>query len=340
MKKVILLLCTALVCAAQTSFPVTQGKVYKLERIAEGVYYATGGTGSNNIVIVNDNDVVLVDTGTTPATARALLADIKLVTPKPVTTVVNTHFHYDHTNGNSIFGPEVEILAHDFVRKAITTFDVLNTEPMKTYKTVAMPQLIADLTKQAAAEQDPAKKKSLEDQLASAKLLPDQVAEVRPTPPTKTYSDQMILKRGNREIRLLHLGRAHTEGDTLIYLPQEKILCTGDLLQGRRLPYMGDGFFDEWVSGLEKIKGMDIAWILPGHGVPFSDKSLIGNLQAYLNDVTNKVDVFRRQEAPPETAAQKVDMTSHAKNFPQITGPGVEIRGVRRIYEWYAEREH
>ena len=85
--------------------PVTQGKVYKFEKEAEGVYYATGGLGSNNVVIVNDDDVLLVDDGTTPATARALVEDIKLLTPKPIRTVVNTHFHYDHTDGNSILGP-------------------------------------------------------------------------------------------------------------------------------------------------------------------------------------------------------------------------------------------
>ena len=91
--------------AAET-FPATQGKVYKFEKVADGVYYATGGTGSNNVVIVNDQDVFLVDDGTTPAAARALLADIKLLTPKPVRQVVNTHFHYDHTAGNQAFGPD------------------------------------------------------------------------------------------------------------------------------------------------------------------------------------------------------------------------------------------
>jgi hypothetical protein len=76
---------------AQT-YPVTQGKTYKFEKVADGVYYASGGFGSNNVVIVNDQDVLLVDDGTTPAAARAFLADIKTITNKPVRTVVNTHF--------------------------------------------------------------------------------------------------------------------------------------------------------------------------------------------------------------------------------------------------------
>src|SRR5579871_4256175 len=107
-----------------TNYPVVQGKTYKFEKIADGVYYATGGFGSNNVVIVNDDDVLIVDTGTTPAAARAFVADIKMLTGKPIRYVVNTHLHFDHTDGNSIFGPDVQIIAHDFVRTAITTFDV------------------------------------------------------------------------------------------------------------------------------------------------------------------------------------------------------------------------
>src|SRR6266496_5784061 len=69
-------------------YPVIQGKTYKFEKVAEGVYYATGGFGSNNVVIVNDDDVLLVDDGTTPAAARAFVEDIKAITNKSVRAVV------------------------------------------------------------------------------------------------------------------------------------------------------------------------------------------------------------------------------------------------------------
>src|SRR5437762_7536445 len=97
---VLAILCAVPVLIAQT-YPVTQGKTYKFEKIADGVYYATGGFGSNNVVIVNDDDVLLVDTGTSPANARAFVADVKMLSNKPVRYVVNTHWHYDHTDGNS-----------------------------------------------------------------------------------------------------------------------------------------------------------------------------------------------------------------------------------------------
>ena len=123
----------AILYAAGDDFPVTQGKSYKFEKVAEGVYYASAkpggaGVGSNNVVIVNDRDVVLVDDGTTPAAARAFLEDIKAITNKPVSAVVNTHFHYDHTDGNSVFAPDVQIIGHEYVRNAILTFKVLDRE--------------------------------------------------------------------------------------------------------------------------------------------------------------------------------------------------------------------
>src|SRR5882724_6825996 len=110
--------------AKPMTFPVVQGKSFKFEKIADGVYYATGGVGSNNVVIVNDADVMLVDTGTTPANARNFVADVKMLTNKPIKYVVNTHWHYDHTDGNQIFGRDVQIIGHEFVKEMITTGNV------------------------------------------------------------------------------------------------------------------------------------------------------------------------------------------------------------------------
>lgn len=324
------------VASAQTSaaFPVTQGKTYKFEKVADGVYYATGGPGSNNVVIVNDNDVFLVDDGTSPAAARALLADIKLLTPKPVRQVVNTHFHYDHTAGNQVFGPEVQIIANDYVRHAILTFDVLHREPYMTSQGNRVPALIDSLQKQIASENDPAKKIELQKKLASAKVELRNLQEIKPTPPNVTYDSKMILHKGSREIQLLFLGRGHTAGDTFVYLPNEKIICTGDEEEGARVAYMGDAYFDEWIATLDKLKQLDFNLVLPGHGVAFRDKAVITAFQSYLKDLIAKGTALKKQGVSAEDAARKIDMTPHAKDFPQITGPGADPRGMRRLYAW------
>jgi glyoxylase-like metal-dependent hydrolase (beta-lactamase superfamily II) len=296
------------------------------------VYYATGGLGGNHPIIVNDNDVVLVDDGTTPATARDLLEDMKLITTKPIRYVVNTHFHYDHTDGNQIFGPDVQIVGHEYLGNAIRTRDILNSEPFQTFQTGRV-AAVDSLTKQIASEKDAAKKTDLQKQLAAAQLLVEQLKEVKPTPPNVTYTSKMILHEGPREIQFLFLGRGHTGGDTFVYLPKERIICTGDMMETQPA-YMGNAFFDEWIATLGALKEMDFAIALPGHGHPFTDKALITAFQDYLKDVTTQVAALRKQGLSPEEAAQKVDLTAHAKDFPQITGPGAEIRGIRRIYEW------
>ena len=334
MRALLLVLALCVPCQAQD----IQGKNFKFEKIADGVYYATGGFGSNNPVIVNEHDVLLVDDGTTPAAARALLADLKLVTDKPVRYVVNTHFHYDHTDGNSVFGPDVEIIAHEFVRTAILTFDVLNREPYRTSQGTRIPALIDSLQKQAASA-TLQQRAEITKQLTAAETTAAQLKEIKPTPPNVTYTSKLVLHKGSREIQLLFLGRGHTAGDTVVFLPRERIVCTGDLMESQ-LAYMGDAYFDEWVATLEALKKLDFDLVLPGHGTPFRDKGHITAFQSYLTDVTAQVAKLRQQGVSPEDAAQRVDLTSHQEDFPQIRGPGADLRGVRRIYQWMDDRPH
>ena len=333
------LMCASSALRAQKHDSSFTGKAFKFDKIADGVYYATATgsmvTGGNNTVIVNDHDVLLVDADTTPAAARELLKEIKSLTNKPVRWVVNTHFHFDHTDGNSVFGPEVEIIGHEYVRDAILHRDVLHTEPFKT-SVGDVPHQIEGLQKQAAEEKDPEKRAALSQQIAAMKAELTQIKEVQPTPPTMTYSSKLTLYRGDREIQLLFLGRGHTPGDTVVFLPKERIVCTGDLMESR-LAYMGDGVFDEWITSLEALKKLDFDTVLPGHGVPFHGKELITAYQDYLRDLVRQVAALRKQGVSADEAAQKVDLTSHQKDFPQIQGPGADLRGVRRMYQWMDE---
>ena len=325
---------------ARASGPVVTGKVYKFEKIAEGVYYTTSdspmATGGNHTIIVGDQNVFLVDSGTTPAAARALLADMKLITDKPVRWVVNTHFHFDHTDGNSVFGPDVEIIGHEYVRHAIADLDVFHREPFKTAM-ANMPIQVEGLKKQIADEKNPAPRATLEAQLAAKQADWEEFKMLKPTPPSVTYSSKMTIYQGQREIQLLFLGRGHTPGDTIVYLPKERIVCSGDMMETQPA-YMGDALFDEWLATLDKLKEMNFDTMLPGHGVPFHEKSLITAYQSYLKDLMLQVAALRKQGVSADDAAKKVDMTSHKADFPQIQGPGAEVRGVRRMYEWMDEQ--
>ena len=336
-------------------YPVVQGKYYKFEKIADGVYYASPGFngtifpfgsnpffGANLVVVVNKDDVLLVDSATSPAAARALVADIKRLTDKPVRYVVNTHWHYDHTDGNSVFGPEVQIIAHDYVRQAISTFDILHNEPFKSSTRNAPGALMDRYKRLIAAEKDAGRKAALQKQLADSEAATKDfvrdIKEIKPTPPTMTYTDKLVLYRGGREIQLLFLGRGHTGGDTVVFLPKERIVATGDLMESR-IAFMGSAFFDEWLKTLDALKRLDWAVDLPGHGAPFTDKGLITSFQSYLSDVMSQVAKLRAQGVSPEDAAKRVDLRSHAKDFPDIEDVGAEPRGIRRVYAWMDEQK-
>src|SRR6187549_1370345 len=116
----------AVAIAAQSRQPAGtthNGKAFRFNKVKDGVYHAVG-TGSlavvgNSSVIVNDEDVIVVDDHVSPAAAWVLVDEIKTLTNKPVRTVINTHFHYDHAHGNQIFGKDVSIIGHEFTREML-----------------------------------------------------------------------------------------------------------------------------------------------------------------------------------------------------------------------------
>ena len=310
---------------------------HRFDKIADGVYAAipngTVNVVSNSTIIINDNDVVVVDAHATPAAARALIDDIKTLTPKPVSYLIDTHYHWDHAHGNQAFIPiGAQIIGHEYVRQMLLT----NTLESRSYRSFVdpVPGQIENIRKQLAAEADPAKKAAIEQRLAVQVAYNDALKEITPTPPTMTYQTRMSMFRGSREIQLLFLGRGHTGGDTVVYLPKEKIVATGDLVVGS-LPFMfmGDGFVNEWPDTMEKILQIDFDTIIPGHGDPFTDKERIRKYQSYLRDLWKQAGDLKKQGVTSDEAAKKVDLTSHKADFPNLTAPGVDPRAMLRMYD-------
>ena len=311
------------------------GAAFRFNKVADGVYHAIG-TGAltvvgNSAVIVNDDDVMIVDDHVSPAAAWVLLDEIKTLTNKPVRTVVNTHFHYDHAHGNQIFDSTVSIIGHEFTREMLTGNKSVQMPLYRNYVT-GLPNQLANLRQRVAAETDPAAKTRLQTQLQTAENNAASQAELKPTPPNVTLRTSMTLHRGSREIQIRFLGRAHTAGDVVVYLPNEKIVITGDMLTST-LSNMSDAFVNEWVTTLDELKKLDFVTILPGHGEAFTDKAKIDYFQAYLRDVWTEVRRLKQQGVPAEEAAKRADLTRHRDRFPSITAPGVPAIAATRIYE-------
>jgi cyclase len=317
---------------AQSGGPIVSG-AHRFEKVADGIYYATAsGTmtvGANSPVIVTDTEAIVIDSEITPAAARALVADITAITDKPVRYVIDSHYHYDHSHGNQIFGPDIQVIGHENTRKRMLT----NVLEQYTYLSSVepVPARVEALRKRIGDQKDPQQKAALERQVANQLSYLEQVKETRVTPPNVTLDRRMTLYRGGREIQLLYLGRGHTDTDVVVYLPKERIVCTGDLMESV-ISYMGDAYAEEWPATLDRLKALDFDTVMPGHGVVFKGKARIEAFQRYVREVLKQTMDLKKAGVSAEAAAQRIDMTAFAPDFPQIRAVGIDPAGVRRIY--------
>jgi glyoxylase-like metal-dependent hydrolase (beta-lactamase superfamily II) len=286
--------------------------------------------GANSPIIVTDDEALVIDSQITPAAARALVADLKAVTSRPVRYVVDSHYHYDHSFGNQIFAPDVQVIGHDNTRRRMLT----NVMEQYTYLNSVrpVPARVESLRQRIAQEADPQQKAALERQVANSLAYLEQVKEIKVTPPNLTFDGTMTLVRGGREIRVMYLGRGHTDTDVVVYLPKERIVCTGDLMESI-ISYMGDSYPEEWIATLDRLKALDFDTVMPGHGVVFKGKTKIEAFQKYLRDVITQVTALGKQGLSAEDAAQKVDVTAYRSEFASIRGVGIDPAAVRRIYQ-------
>ncbi len=312
---------------------------WRFEKLADGVYFATGTgvmtTMSNSMVIVNSDHVMLVDTSVTPLAAQALMEQVgREITDKPVRYVFNSHYHFDHAHGNQIFGPEVEIVGHEFIRR----MHLSNVTDQRTNRlfTANLPNQIEQMRARITQTTDPAERAKLEASLGVTETHYRGVQQTVVTPPNVTFTDSMTIHKGGREVQLLFLGRGHTGGDTMVFLPAERIVFTGDFFEGRPgagvLSFLGDAFIDEWPASLERLKALDFDVIVPGHGAPFRERDQIDAFQAYLRDFWQQASALRAQGVPAEEAAIRIDLSRHTAVYGERSARA-DIRAVTRAYE-------
>jgi cyclase len=316
---------------AQTDAPVVSG-AHRFQKVADGVFYATSAgtmnTGSNVPIFLTDSEALVVDSSITPAAARALVKDMKAVTNKPVRYVVDSHYHYDHAFGNQVFDKDAQVIGHHNARVRMP-----GSMEQYTYQNSVrpIPERVKSLKERIAKETDPQQKTTLERQVASSLAYLEQVKEIRITPPNLTFADGITITRGGREFQIKYLGRGHTDTDVVVFLPKERIVATGDLMESI-ISYMGDSYPEDWIPTLGRLKALDFDTVMPGHGVVFQGKAKITAFQQYLGDVINQVAALRKQGLSAEDAAARVDVTKYSSEFPQIRAVGIDAAAVRRLY--------
>lgn len=310
---------------------VIETETHRFEEVAEGVYFVSGTgamvTRSNAMVVVTEEGVLVVDSHITPAAGRALIEGIAQITDKPIRTLVNTHFHYDHAHGNQAFGPGVRVVGHEYTRYKMAT------APLEehTFKGSSERdrQALEDMrvALETASEDE---REALETEISIQAAHLESTAEIDPVPPDTTLAEKMTFFRGGREIQLHFLGRAHTGGDVVVYLPADRLVFTGDMMLGGP-PWPGDGWVNDWPATLERLKQLDFDLILPGHGPYFRDRELIDHVQAFHRELWEVVSALHAEGVSAEDAVERIDLSQHAENLPPAR-VRVDLRGVQRMY--------
>ncbi|MEO7885756.1 MAG: MBL fold metallo-hydrolase [Polaromonas sp.] len=208
-------------------------KKITFSQISAHAWAYTAEGDPNTGIVIGDDCVLVADTQATPTMAADVVRRIREVTDKPIKYVVLTHYHAVRVLGAAAYKPEQILASQD------------------TY------ELIVE-----RGEQDKA------SEIGRFPRLFQNVETVPPgmTWPTMTFSGKMTLWLGKLEVQLLQLGRGHTKGDTVVWLPQERTLLSGDLVEFDATPYAGDAYFKDWPQTLDRLAALKPAALVPGRG--------------------------------------------------------------------------
>lgn len=210
---------------------LTRKKV-TFDKLADGVYACTAEGDPNTGIIVGDNEVLVFDAQATPVMAQRIVKRIRRVTKKPIKYVVLSHYHAVRALGATGFGAQ----------------DIITSEATR--------ELIEE--------------RGAQDFKSEADRFPRLFDAIETVPgltrPTITFDREMTLWLGKREVRIIHPGRGHTKGDTIIWLPKEKILFAGDLVEAHAALYCGDAHLGDWPTTLKYLRALKPRKLIPGRG--------------------------------------------------------------------------
>jgi cyclase len=272
----------ALTAFALLVFVAARAQNSRVKELAPGVYFWQGDRELRepaNCTWIVFKDYVLVIDANFPWGARKILPQIKAVTNKPIRFVFDTHYHGDHTYGNSVFTDQGAAI--------LCSADC--AEELRT-----------------KGERGFTNYKDQEHPLTGAHF----------EPATITFSDAMVFDDGTHRVEITKVGPGHSKGDSIAYLPKEKILVTGDLCvtwsSGNNVADP-DADHDNWVRALDRMSKLDAKIVIPGHGTPAGPEALRAQA-GYLSDMISQVRSGKRAGKTADQLAAEIDLSKHG-NF-------------------------
>ena len=327
--RIALVLCLAPLAHADTA--VTRER--SITQLTDGVYMIRHPDApdefpqGNTTVVIGKQGVLVVDSTYLPSEARRDIAQIQKWTRLPVKYLVNTHWHYDHTMGNGTYAaafPAISVVAQ---RETAAHIAGYNPGWFERY-----PGRRADFEARAASGKDRDGKPLDADTIATYKKAAAGTQKVEPEfkaivdrVPDTTFDREMRVDLGGREVRLLHLGRGNTTGDAIVYLPKEKIVVAGDLLD-HPVPYLGGGYPAELVATLRAMGELDFTTIVPGHGEVLRGapaRAYLALVIEFVDTVVQQVskEIYRagsgarNQDAVRDAVLKSLDVAGWRKKF-------------------------
>ena len=309
---------------------------FQLIKVADGVYAAIakpGGLASGNAgFVIGDEGVLIFDTFFTPAAMEELIVEIQALTKLPIKFAVNSHYHLDHTGGNQVLVARgVPIIAHDNVAQWQTT---------KNKRFLPEPEDLqkrrADAAKQLS--ETPADQKDKRTQFERQIRRFDAMMAIRLTNPTVTFGSGIVrLYLGKREVILSTLP-GHTGGDVFAYVPDAKVVFTGDLGWSKTLPNLVDATVNDWIPTLDKILTQyPSAQFIPGHG-NVAGPSEIRDFRDYLDDLRTRVKQGIGDGLTIDQAKQQLKLPEKYNGFafqnfatPNVEDMYKELKGTKQM---------
>ena len=281
----------------------------------------------NTTVVIGEREVLVVDTCYLPSSADADIALIRRWTDKPVRWVLNTHWHNDHVGGNQRYRlawPGAEVVGHEETRRMVGTrvpsyvrrFVAPDAHDAKRRE--ALRRAVETGVDDKGAPVDAAGRAAAAKSLAGFERAASEFRSIVIEPPTVTFeTGGMRIDLGGRVVELKHLGRGNTGGDVVAWLPAERILVAGDLVD-HPVPYAFGGYPSEWVGTLDRLAALDPALVVPGHGEVLRGKGYIERVAALIRGIREQVNDLLEKNGGGfalEEVQKAVDLSAARREF-------------------------
>ena len=275
----------------------TDSKLFDLQKAADGVYFARARAQAvincNGAVFVRSKDVIVVDAHSKPSAAASMIAQIRSeVTDKPVRYVINTHFHWDHMQGDHAYrqtASKVDIIATNATKKLMSELSIKRMQESAD----EIAQQIEKMRKRSEGSSSAAEKAFCAEQIQQMQSYEAELKSFQLELPDITFDNSYELKDPAFDLHLQFHGHAHTAGDVFVHCIQRRALATGDASHGW-VPNLGDGYPHAWPETIDKVMQGDFKYVLGGHGPMQSDRGVMTNQRNYIEELTGKVEEGKR----------------------------------------------